>query len=158
MVEDSDGLKVKITCVSNVYTRMMHFEKSGVKELGHKHYYDHAMLLASGSMKVSVYDPDKKEYHPEVDYKAPSMVFIRKGLIHQLEALEDNTVAFCVHALKDEDEQIIDPSMIPVPSSLIETIQKYYDNTQKDLLPPIVVEDELSYKRHVRVDNVFDKF
>lgn len=154
----SDEPKIKITCLSNVYTRMMHFERKGIIERGHKHYYDHAMLLASGSMKVSVFDPDKDEYLPEVVFNAPNMVFIRKGMVHQLEALEDNTVAFCVHAIKDEDEQIIDPSMIPVPTSLVDTIKKYYDNTRKDLLSPAIVEDDHSYKRHVRVNNIFDKF
>ena len=158
MSELDDDLKIGITCVSNVYTRMMHFQKKNIKELGHKHYYDHAMLLASGSLKVSVYDPDTKEFLPDVEYKAPTMIFIRKGLVHQLESLEENTVAFCVHALKDENEEIIDPGMIPVPSSLVETIKKYYDNTQKDLLPPAIVEDEHSFKRHIRVNNVFSKF
>ena len=134
---------------------MMKFNKAGCVEEGHKHYYDHATLLATGSLKVSVFDPVKTEYLEGVVYKAPTMIFIRKGLVHQLEALEDDTVAFCIHALKDEDEQIIDPGMIPVPTSLYDTIKIFYETTQRDLLPPAVTKDDESYKRHVVVRNVF---
>jgi len=144
--------EIQITCISNVYTRMMHFVKTGNIEEGHKHYYDHATLLASGSLKVSVQDPVTKDLLEGVHYKAPAMIFIRKGMVHQLEALENNTVAFCIHALKDEDEQIIDPSMIPVPTSLFDTIKIFYETTQKDLLPPAITKDDESYKRQIIVE------
>jgi hypothetical protein len=43
------------------------------------------------------------------------MIYINKDSIHELEALEDNTVAYCIHALRDTDKSgdILDPSMIP---------------------------------------------
>jgi hypothetical protein len=42
------------------------------------------------------------------------MIFIQAGKSHYIEALEDNTVAYCVHALRDKDtEEILDPSQIP---------------------------------------------
>jgi hypothetical protein len=43
------------------------------------------------------------------------MIYIRAGKEHRLEALEDNTVAYCIHPLRDPDGSgdILDPSMIP---------------------------------------------
>ena len=43
------------------------------------------------------------------------MIYIHKDKVHELEALTDNTVAYCIHALRDKNtEDILDPSMIPV--------------------------------------------
>ena len=43
------------------------------------------------------------------------MIYIQKGKSHFIEALEDNTIAFCVHALRDKDtEDILDPDQIPL--------------------------------------------
>ena len=37
-----------------------------------------------------------------------------KDKVHELEALTDETVAYCIHALRDKDtNEIFDPSMIP---------------------------------------------
>jgi len=43
------------------------------------------------------------------------MILIRQDKNHELIALEDNTVAFCIHALRTGDrvEDIIDPASIP---------------------------------------------
>jgi hypothetical protein len=43
------------------------------------------------------------------------MIYIHKDKIHELVALEDNTVAFCIHALRDGNgvDDILDPAMIP---------------------------------------------
>lgn len=42
------------------------------------------------------------------------MVFIKAGKSHFIEALEDGTVAYCVHALRDKDSaEILDPTQIP---------------------------------------------
>lgn len=100
--------KINIGCVANLYSRMMHFEKIGDTEMGHTHPFDHLTLLASGSIAVTVDEV-------ETVFKAPHMIYIHKDKNHKLVALEDNTVAFCIHALRDGDgvDDIIDPSMIP---------------------------------------------
>jgi hypothetical protein len=42
------------------------------------------------------------------------MIFIKAGKSHYIEALEDGTVAYCVHALRDKDTaDILDPNQIP---------------------------------------------
>jgi quercetin dioxygenase-like cupin family protein len=99
---------VKIGCVANLFSRMMHFSKAGDIEIGHSHVFDHLTLLATGSLKVTV-DGVETEFH------APHMIYIHKDKIHELVAMEDNTVAYCIHALRDGNgvDDILDPAMIP---------------------------------------------
>lgn len=100
----------KITAIKNLWIRQMSFAKVGDKNEGHLHDYDHITLLASGSVNVYVEDKVTK-------YTAPYMIMIAKGQRHYLEALEENTIAYCVHALRNaesEDSEILDPDQIPL--------------------------------------------
>lgn len=99
----------KITAAGNLWLRQMHFAKAGDANEGHKHNYDHLTLLAHGSVRVHVDDQT-------TDFTAPQMIFITKGKRHFIEALEDGTVAYCVHALRNKDSidsEILDPNQIP---------------------------------------------
>lgn len=100
--------KIKIACVANLYTREMRFERAGDTELGHKHPFNHITFLSSGKLKVET----------ELgisEYSAPQMIYIHKDYVHELTALVDNTVAYCIHALRNGDgiDDIIDEDMIP---------------------------------------------
>lgn len=99
---------VKIGCVANLFSRQMHFRKAGDKEYGHTHPFDHLTLLASGSLRVTVNGKT-------TDFVAPHMIFIKAEYNHELVALEDNTVAFCIHALRKGNgvDDIIDPESVP---------------------------------------------
>lgn len=98
---------VHIGCVANLYSRMMRFEKAGDIEIGHTHQFDHLTLLAKGKLKVTVEGVS-------TEFTAPHMIYIHKDKVHELEALTDETVAYCIHALRDKDNnEILDPSMIP---------------------------------------------
>lgn len=99
--------ETKITCATNLWLRQMHFAKAGDANEGHLHNYDHMTLLAHGSVNVHV-DGNTTAF------KAPHMIFIKAGKSHYIEALEDGTVAYCVHALRDKDTaEILDPDQIP---------------------------------------------
>lgn len=100
--------ETKLVCVSNIWVRMMHFVKVGDRNEGHVHNFDHITLLSKGSVEVDV---DGKK----TVFNAPHMIYIAKGKRHFLTALEDDTIASCVHALRtgDREEDILDPSMIP---------------------------------------------
>ena len=100
--------EIKILSVSNVYCRLMKFNKVGDQELSHSHTYDHGTLLASGKMLVEEIN-DNDEVISSKEFTAPTFVFIPKGVTHVLTSLEDNTVATCIHALRTIDETIIDP-------------------------------------------------
>lgn len=100
--------ETKITCATNLWLRQMYFAKAGDANEGHVHNYDHMTLLAHG--KVNVHVDDKT-----TEFTAPQMIFIKAGKRHFIEALEDGTVAYCVHALRDKDtEEILDASQIPL--------------------------------------------
>lgn len=107
----------RIGCVANVYTRQMHFTNTGDTEPGHAHPFDHMTLLAHGSLRVTVNDIS-------TDYEAPEMIWISKGLQHSLTALEPNTVAYCIHALRKGEgiDDIIDPDSIPEGAMVYNTL------------------------------------
>jgi quercetin dioxygenase-like cupin family protein len=86
---------------------MMHFAKAGDIEMGHTHQFDHLTLLAKGKLKVTVEGTAS-------EFTAPHMIYIHKDKRHELQALTDDTVAYCIHALRDKDNnEILDPSMVP---------------------------------------------
>jgi quercetin dioxygenase-like cupin family protein len=100
---------ISIGCVANLFSRQMTFLKVGDTELGHTHPFDHLTLLATGSLRVTVEGG-------VTEFKAPHMIYIKADKIHELVALEPNTVAYCIHALRDGNgvDDILDPAMIPV--------------------------------------------
>jgi quercetin dioxygenase-like cupin family protein len=98
----------KITAVSNLWLRQMVFKNRGDANEGHKHNYDHVTLLTNGSVRVHVEGQTS-------DFIAPQIIYIKEGKSHFIEALEDNTIAFCVHALRDnETGDILDQSQVPL--------------------------------------------
>jgi quercetin dioxygenase-like cupin family protein len=104
----TDQPHVQIGCVANLFSRQMHFKKAGDLEHGHTHPFDHLTLLASGSLRVTVNGKT-------TDFKAPHMIYIKAEHNHELVAIEDNTVAYCIHALRKGNgvEDIIDPASVP---------------------------------------------
>lgn len=100
--------ETKMACVSNLWVRMMHFTKAGDCNEGHIHNFDHITLLSKGSVEVDV------EGNKTI-FNAPHMIYITKGKRHFLTALEDDTVASCLHALRtgEREEDVLDPTMIP---------------------------------------------
>jgi hypothetical protein len=103
-----DQPHVQIGCVANLFSRQMHFKSAGDIEHGHTHPFDHLTLLASGSLRVTVNGKT-------TDFKAPHMIYIKAEYNHELVALEDNTVAYCIHALRKGNgvDDIIDPASVP---------------------------------------------
>jgi quercetin dioxygenase-like cupin family protein len=97
-----------ISIVSNCWVKQMLFEKQGHKHKGHEHTFDHQSLLAAGSVECTVNGAVSV-------HKAPTIIYIRAGLTHGFKALEDNTVMYCVHPLRDGErvEDIISPEMVP---------------------------------------------
>lgn len=97
-----------ISCVANLFCKQMFFAKTGDIEHGHCHAFDHTTLLGHGSLMVKVNGKS-------TEFKAPQMIFIKANLEHEITALEDNTVAYCIHALRDGDgvDDILDPAGIP---------------------------------------------
>lgn len=108
---------VNIGCVSNLFVRQMHFQNVGDKELGHAHSFDHLTLLAKGKLAVKINDE-------VTEFTAPQMIFIKAELQHELTAVSDNTVAYCIHALRSDvaNGDILDPAMVPKSRELYELL------------------------------------
>jgi quercetin dioxygenase-like cupin family protein len=99
---------INIGVVANMFVRQMHFKEAGSFEQGHEHTFDHLTLLASGRLLV--------EANGETtEYVAPTMIYINSEVEHKLTALEPDTVAYCIHGLRDSEksDDIISPDMIP---------------------------------------------
>jgi quercetin dioxygenase-like cupin family protein len=107
---------VNIGCVSNLFVRQMHFASAGDMEMGHQHSFDHMTLLAKGKLKVRINDED-------TEFTAPQIIFIKANLQHELTALSENTVAYCIHALRDNSTgDILDPAMVPKSRELYQVL------------------------------------
>jgi hypothetical protein len=151
-LQTKTGPSIEITCCSNIYIRRMTFFLANIIELGHTHEYDHISYVSSGSVEVQVYDDNNKEMAPPKIYKAPATIFIAKNLVHQIKSLEDNTVVSCIHALRDIEGEIIDPSMYPGPTSLYDAIGSYKTTNDNELKSP-VLDDKFNNFRFPRPFN-----
>ena len=109
--------KIKMMAVSNVYSRLMHFANKGDVELGHRHTYDHGTLVSTGSLLVEMLDDQGAVLSSKI-FVAPTFVFVDKNRFHRLTALEDNTVAVCIHALRDDEGSLVDPDFFVESTTL----------------------------------------
>lgn len=107
--------EIKMICISNVFTRTMHFKNKGDVEYGHKHTYDHGTLVSSGSVLYEVLDGLDGNTVASKTFEAPNMIFVDKDKFHRITALEDNTVCACIHALRTNDEELVDPDCLIEP-------------------------------------------
>lgn len=91
---------------------MMFFKNAGDTEFGHTHQFDHATLVAYGSVLVRVCGK-------ETLFKAPQLIWISKDLEHELVAQEAGTVCACLHTTEsgfpgiNTMDSIVSNDMIP---------------------------------------------
>lgn len=86
----------------NIWVRQNLLEKAGDIHPGHEHYFDHVSLLATGKVEVTV------EGYPPKEFTAPTFIVIKKEHKHTFRALTDNTLWYCVFALRDVDGDVTD--------------------------------------------------
>lgn len=86
----------------NVWVRSQYFPKASVIHQGHKHVHDHVSLLQYGSVKVIIEGEAEKIFH------APTFITIKANKEHQIVALEDETLTWCVFALRKTDGTLCD--------------------------------------------------
>jgi quercetin dioxygenase-like cupin family protein len=129
--------KQRTSLVANTWIRQMHFEKAGDANCGHAHAFDHQTILAHGKFRVYVEDRVS-------DFEAPMVLFIKAGKEHKIEALEDNSKAFCVHAVRNgvnvndimNPDELSDDTMFGEethPLIMGGISEKLYRTTTKDL-------------------------
>lgn len=86
----------------NIWVRQNVLKNSGDFYAGHTHKFDHVTLLVAGKVSVQVEGCEPKEF------VAPTFIVIRKEHRHQITALENNTIYYCVFALRDLDGEVVD--------------------------------------------------
>jgi hypothetical protein len=87
----------------NIWVRSHYMKDLGqTNGEGHYHKFDHVSLLVKGSIRLEV------EGFKPTRYTAPTFVIIKKEHKHKIIALEDETIYFCVFALRDIDGNITD--------------------------------------------------
>lgn len=84
---------VEFFTADGVFIKQMFIAKTGTVIPQHSHRYDHTSMLASGSVRVF---EDGKLIGDRV---APAGVFIKAGVKHAFQSLEDKTVIYCIHRL-----------------------------------------------------------
>lgn len=109
--------KISLIMSGNLYMRQMRFESKGDIEQGHCHVFDHITLLATGSLKV-------RAQGKETIFQAPTAIKILANEMHELEALEDNTLAYCVHALRDAVTEDVLPDTMQHTDNSINPVTK----------------------------------
>lgn len=86
-----------------VYAKKM-IIKQGTQVPTHKHIFDHMSLLAQGRVRVAV-------GRITTEYVAPTMIEIKKEMVHTVSALEDS-VWYCIHATNETDPENIDHTLV----------------------------------------------
>jgi hypothetical protein len=109
--------KTHIASVGGLFTRVMVFENAGDVETGHTHQFDHATLVAHGSVLVRCRGK-------ETVFKAPQLIWIAAELEHELVSQEANTVCACLHTI--ESRQLVTPTTI---------VKSDADIVAKDMIP-----------------------
>ena len=88
----------------NVFIRPNTLEKTGDGVAGHAHNFDHTTIIFTGKVHVKAKLPDGTIR--EADFEAPSHFLVRAGVEHEIKALEDNTVFWCVYSHRDPQGKI----------------------------------------------------
>lgn len=91
----SEFADVNLSQVDGIWIKQMHFPRAGMIAQTHAHSFDHQTLVARGRLRVTVGDD-------VAEYVAPQIIVIQASAPHRLEALEDHTVAYCIHQVRDD--------------------------------------------------------
>lgn len=87
----------------NIWVRSHVYRKAGdTNGGGHYHHFDHVTLLVKGSIEIEV------DGHQPKKFFAPTFITIKKDHKHKITALEDDTIYYCVFALRDVNGEVTD--------------------------------------------------
>lgn len=95
----------------NLWIFEVNLKTKGDNKFKHAHEFDHLHLIAQGKAKVVVYDNEDNVLREEV-FIAPAWIKLPKDIQHEIIALEDNTIGYCIHPVRNEDGLVIDSNYI----------------------------------------------
>ena len=91
----------------NVWIRLQRHDKEGVQTKGHKHYHDHQTLVINGGLTVYVDDEEPFDvWAASSKLDKPSFFTVPAGKNHYFIPLVDDTLAYCVFAVRDEHGEL----------------------------------------------------
>ena len=107
-VQNGRKITEKITKKSygNLWVFEVLLEEAGIAKPKHRHEFDHLHLIVKGKAELIIFDDNDKEVHSEV-FTAPQWVKIPKMQVHTFVALEDDTVGYCIHPMRDGDDDLV---------------------------------------------------
>jgi hypothetical protein len=86
----------------NIWVKQNRLLKNNHNGGGHAHKFDHVTLLCQGKVKVEIEGYESKEF------TAPTFIIIKKEHQHKITALVDNTIYYCIFALRGIDGEVVD--------------------------------------------------
>jgi quercetin dioxygenase-like cupin family protein len=100
---------MQVSIVKNVAIVQWLFRKRGDKAASHIHPHDHMTLVARGSVSVST------EQSGTLVFDEDEIIVVTKEIQHEFTALEDNTVIYCIQALRKSEleDDIVGPDESP---------------------------------------------
>jgi quercetin dioxygenase-like cupin family protein len=88
----------------NIFIRPNKLETAGAKIDGHKHNFDHTTIVFTG--RVHVRATLENGTVREGDFAAGSHFLVRANVEHEITALDDNTVFWCVYSHRDPQGRV----------------------------------------------------
>jgi quercetin dioxygenase-like cupin family protein len=88
----------------NIYIRPNPLPKAGDTVQGHTHKFDHTTIVFIGGVHVKAVLPDGSVI--ERDFHAPDYFLVRADVTHEITALVDGTVFWCVYSHREPQGQI----------------------------------------------------
>lgn len=89
----------------NIFIRPNTLTKAGDVTDGHTHNFDHTTVVFKGAIHVKATLPDGSVV--ERDFVAPAHCLIRADVLHEITALEDDTVYWCVYAHREPQGDVV---------------------------------------------------
>ena len=95
----------------NIWFKQMIFNKTGDYKTGHIHSHDHVTLVTNGSVEAFevFFGPKGREKDKCKSlgiFTAPAYIKVPAGMAHTIVALENDSTAYCLEAIRDGDEVI----------------------------------------------------
>lgn len=84
----------------NQYFHVMTFREAGDHIPTHEHTYDHVMQILAGRVRIV-------SSRETIEAKAGDLYDVPRGVAHGIVALEDGSIAQCVHILRWPDGTIV---------------------------------------------------
>lgn len=88
----------------NIFVRPNVMLTAGDIVNGHAHNFDHTTIVFSGAIRIKRTLADGKEQSQEI--AAPGHCLILAGVEHEITALLDNTVFWCVYAHREPQGEV----------------------------------------------------